>query len=623
MKKKVIKTLCVQGIKKNHRSYTEKRGLNIIAGDTETYKGNAWTIQLYNGEDLLFQYVNNDNILDIFIKYIEKHCKVKEQNIVYFHNLEYDLMILFRKFIEKIYRDGTYCEINYKGWFFEIYTGKVNYIIMKKPVCKKNSILVYIYDAMAFTQMGLDRSLTAFGINAKKIRTPEGLGVKKLKTKEFEEYAKNDVKVLYLLAKKIIEMHKVFDITPSVSIAQFSMKVFRHDYLREQDKIMFPPEKCVELSERSYHGGKNFYLYNEPRLFENAIEIDINSSYPYACLFLPSMIKGRYVETKKYTDKYVGVYEISGKIKSKYPILFDDEFKPIQNEFKNICATIWDIKGALEYADEFDFKVHSGYIFIDESDYNPFEHFVLDIYEKRKQVREQKDLNLIYKYILNSFYGKFIQTNENDKYFYLDKLNEDEKNELDKIINQTQKDIHYYYDTKLKQFVVKEKKYEAGLYYNPFIATLITSFARYNLLRLEYKYNSFHSATDSIKTISKIDKKELSNELGGCKIEVEGKCFVFRNKLYLHFAKDFSNCNHKPDEVKYWDDGQHLSKYALHGYIGTLDTLVKNRYNLLEKREMEYNYTKVVKLREGFKRGLPVADFLNFKEKLILRGLDE
>jgi len=67
------------GIKRNHRGYSEQRGLNVIAGDTETYKGDAWTLQLYNGSEMFFDYVNNENILDKFLEYIEKTCFVVER----------------------------------------------------------------------------------------------------------------------------------------------------------------------------------------------------------------------------------------------------------------------------------------------------------------------------------------------------------------------------------------------------------------------------------------------------------------------------------------------------------------------------------------------------------------
>ncbi len=619
MKKRVIAGKCRMGIKRNHRGYSEQRGLNVIAGDTETYKGDAWTLQLYNGSEMFFDYVNNENILDKFLEYIEKTCFVSRENIVYFHNLAFDLMILFRKFVEDIYRQGSYCKVEYKGWQFEIYSKKVNFVKMIKSKSKNHNISVHILDSMAFTQAGLDKSLKAFSIEADKLPLPKGLGKKKLKTKEFEKYAKNDVIVLYKLARKIIDMHKVFNITPSVSIAQFAMKVFRHNYIKGNDNILFPPAKCVEISEKSYHGGKNFYLYDKPKLIKNAIEIDINSSYPYACMFLPSLIKGRYIEVDEFDKNNYGVYRISGYIKSKYPILYTDDFKRIDGKFENICVSYWDIKSALEFAEKFEYKVELGYVFLDEGDYNPFQNFVKDIYAKRKQFKEQKDMNTIYKYILNSFYGKFIQVNEIQSFAYTDeKMNEPVKKYLNEFIDKSGVNLHYYYDSKLNQCVMKKTEYEAGLYYNPFIATLITSCARYNLLKLEYKYNSFHSATDSIKTEQKVNENEFSSELGKCKVVVEGRCFAFRNKLYLHFAKDFSNCNHKPDEVKYWDKGQHLCKYALHGYRGSLDDLYKNRYKLLKDRKMNYKYTKVIQLREGFKRGLPIADFVEMDEVLTL-----
>lgn len=625
MNKLVKKTKCIRGISSlvSDVKNTYER-IVLLVGDTESVRGRPYTIQLYDGKEVFFKYTNTDNILKDFVKYVDKKCKVNFKNIIYFHNLEFDIMMLFKKYTKEIYEQGTTAFLSVYGYDFEIFMGSVSFITMRSK--KNENKIIHILDAMRFTMLGLENSAEAFGLKYHKLKTPEGLGERELKTKEFEEYAKQDVIVLYEIAKKILEFHKMFSLSPTVSIAQFSMSVFRKNYLSKGQVIQFPPKECVELAERSYHGGKNFYKYLKPKFFENATEVDINSSYPYACLFLPSLLrgKGRFLKTDEVdlSGNTVGVYEIDGYIKNDIPLIYDDSFNPVFGEFSNIAVTTWDIISAVEHADKFEYKVKRGWIFVDYSDYNPFKQFIMDIYEKRKLNQNNPDLKIIYKYILNSFYGKFIQANLIEDYAWspTDIMDEETKKIIDEYMKKHKVKIDYRFDSAVNKFVLLEKEYEAGIQYNPFLATMITSYARYYLSKLEKILNGFHSATDSVKTTIKVPDNMLSDNLGGLKKVVEGKCYVFRNKLYLHYAKDFNNCKHKPDQIPdwMWDGDQHLCKFALHGYHGDLQTLVKHRVQLLHSSEMDYTYTKVVKLREGVKQGLETGDFIVRNDKLRL-----
>lgn len=618
MKKKVkLNSNCIKGISKAIKGFSE---YNIIACDTETIKGEPYTLQMYDGENILFQYVNADNILDVFINFIEEYGYKKRINVCYFHNLtDFDLTILFRKYLKELYKGGTEIEINHNGNIFLIF--KSNNICFINGYLK-NGYKVKILDSMSFTQLSLQKSLEAFNINKSKLERPENLGSEKLNTEEFRKYAINDVIVLYDLVKKIKEFHKIFDVSISVSIAQFSMKVFRKNYLKKNEIIDFNP-RLIEIAERSYHGGKNYYAYKEPKLFENLTEIDINSSYPYAVSILPSFVKGytKVKSVKNFNGNLFSLFRIKGKIKSSRPMLFSDDFKEIQGDFDDVCITGYELDGIIKYAEVFDFSVIEGYEIIDEYNESPFKRFINDLYQKRLEMKKEgnKGMETIYKYILNSFYGKFIQTNEVKQVEFISDLDDKKYSELKQIIESMKNmgiEIHGCRDKFLNEIAVRIKEWHAGLYYNPVVATFITSIARRRLLDLEMKFKSIHSATDSIKTEMKVEGG--TSELGGYKKEVEGRCFIFRNKLYLHFAKDFSNCKHKPEEVKYWDNGQHLCKYALHGYRGSLEDLYKNRYKLLKERRMEYEYTKVVKLKEGLKQGLIVNDFIRKSEILNL-----
>ena len=131
MKKEISKNKnCVSGIKKNHRGIGS-REINLIVGDTETVHGNSHTLQMYDGKEIYFEYVDNDTILDKFIDYIEKHTSYYKNNIIYFHNLEFDMMILFYKYRLEIYKQGNRVLITYKDWDIILYTSKVFFIVMR------------------------------------------------------------------------------------------------------------------------------------------------------------------------------------------------------------------------------------------------------------------------------------------------------------------------------------------------------------------------------------------------------------------------------------------------------------------------------------------------------------
>ncbi len=132
-----------------------------------------------------------------------------------------------------------------------------------------------------------------------------------------------------------------------------------------------------------------------------------------------------------------------------------------------------------------------------------------------------------------------------------------------------------------------------------------------------------------------------------------GRCYLFRNKLYLHFAKDTSLCGHNLEkgwlyvnaseanllrEVgpspktgfsydaaqdkkmgKLFDwDGQHLCKYGLHGFKGSVFLLYRRSADLLREGHFDYAYDHMVSLREGKLRGEVICDMTSRREHLCL-----
>ena len=555
LKKVYVPEYIYSGIKHNDRCYPKR--LTFFGADFETVDGEPYTLTVCDKKlnpDIIF--VNRNNVLDKFLNYFEPRCLSKQVNIVYFHNLQFDISVLLIKYHKHFVGRNT-LKIKYKDVYIEAVIGNITFARIMFDKNKK----LFIYDSMAFIKGSLDNITKSLNLKVKKLERPKGLGEKKLKTKKFFDYIKTDAIAEYYLASWIIEQHRKYNIRICVSISQFASRVFRHYFLYKWERIKYPPKEVVEGSILSYHGGKNGFYLDSPTIVKNCVEIDINSAYPYAMTKLPNFVSGRYVKVNKLVDKYEGIYKISGRLKDcKYKIIFDHNFKEIVGDFKDIWTTSYELKEAIR-SKEIEIKKIEGYVWVEGKAShnplrNPLKEFVENFWIKKESAKtyEEKIMN---KLILNSLYGKFIQTTriETD---YL--LTDDEGRPIKENSN---------------------SEYKAGGLFNPFIATLITGFVRAYLHKLEHKYNSIHSSTDSIKTMDKINK--LPEGLGGLKKEVEGKCVILRNKLYIHYDKN-----------------NNLKKYALHGFTGNINDLIKVVENKLNK----YKIKRLLKVREAMRQKL-------------------
>ena len=552
-----------KGITSNDIGFPHR--LKFWGADFETYDGKPYSFQVC-GDDLTPRifFVNENNVLDTFLDYFEDKILEKQVNICYFHNLNFDMAVLLYKF-HREFLGKSKVEINYKGVHIEAVMGGVCFLKVKYP----DGSVLNVYDTFAFIKTSLKRVAEILNFPVKKNPTPKGLGEKKLKSKEFYEYAKKDALMMYYFGKWIIDQHREYNLKICLSISQFSARVFRHYYMRSYDYIPFPPDEVIEPAILSYHGGKNGFYYDTPVDIKNCIEIDINSAYPYAMTKIPNFNSGGdYIKVSKFTDKYEGIYKITGEVfKDKYPIIFTHDFKPVVGKVKDLWITSYELRSALKFKEVKVSKL-SGFVYKENKNCsrNPLKNFVLDFW-KKKDEEKNPEKKLLYKLILNSLYGKFIQTVKQD-------------GEDDYVLND-------------RGIEVIEHKYLAGGLFNPFIATLITGFTRSYLHELEHKYKAVHSSTDSIKTLCQV--KNLPEGLGGLKKEVEGRCIILRNKLYLHYNKK----------------GE-LKKYALHGFTGDVNTLLK----IIDTKNPDYSFKKILKVREALRQELEPLKMLDLEKTL-------
>lgn len=653
------------GITENHRGFPKHGNIRVFGADTETCQGNIYTFQVASEGEEILERVTPTNAFARLMQWIEPRMLDKGVNLVFFHNLRFDLTVLFKDFHETMYDQYNEISLERDGYVIRMFYGRVNVVSVWKDlggyrcpthgeipkeavnkigyqtvcgdprhggptVVRRNlGTLVKWCDSAAFCPPGsksLGAALKIYGVPYKKLATPRDLGKRELSGPEFDEYALNDARAEEALGKAILDLHKEYDIGPCISLPQLSARILRHHFFRAGESFPFPPESCRLAAELSYHAGKNGFYVKEG-IYEDLIEYDINSAFPKAMREMPQVVKGNYVRVKKYLPGVMGIYRVSGRPGRtlRYPVVFDAAFRPCRRAFKNewITGYEWDI---LRRNKDYRIRLHGGWVWKHDKNYthSPLQEFV-ERFWHLKSTTPKGPKRDTYKNILNSLYGKFAACVEK----------------------------HKLIETKFGLVQVDDEEgnlFESGSLYHPFVATQITGYVRAELYRLEKRGRALHAATDSIKSRLEL---ATSDDLGGIKKEVHGRCYLFRNKLYLHFAKDTELCGHNLDkgwlyvneedrnllrEVrgafktgfaydagedrhfgKLFDwDGQHLCKYGLHGFKGSVFFLYRHASQLLSVGHVDYEYDHMVQLREGTLRGETVCDMSRRKERLTL-----
>jgi len=539
----------------------------IVGYDTETCNGRIITQQFYHSRygrkeriDRI-EFVNDNNILDNFLNYISK---MKGHVIVYCFNAKFDMAILMRRWISEFLGDDF--EKSYKGFHFKIFCSRnwYGYIF-------GSNVTVSFLDIKNYFFGSLDSVGKSFNLQKSKLNKPDGLGDKLFtsKDKHFVSYALHDAKMCLEIGEYIIDMHREFDIPLSTSSANFAEKVFRRRFLDPNMQIQYPSDfSCSRLAEISYHGGKNGYYLETPAIIERCYSYDFNSAYPSAMFNIPSFLSGHYQHINYFSDKYVGIYQVSGNIKScPYGILFSNSFQYFRYYKGKIscCCTSYELEEALK-SKEFKLDAVSGWIWKPSTNIdNPLKEYSKYFWEKKNTTPKTDVRYLFYKLLLNSLYGKWIQRNPSStaKYIYT-------KNQLSYI----------------------PRKDEAGGLYQPFIASLITGYVRAKLHNAEHYFSAIESSTDSVKSRLYVKSHDGLRQLGAMQLEsFDCKECKTKNKSFTGlFLRNRLNV--------LMDSKHHVLKAALHGFWGKPEALI----NMYKKGDINYEVRRMPLIREGLKQ---------------------
>ncbi len=563
----------------------------VYGADSETYHGRPMTLQFFSedtdSEECLW--VDEHTATQGFFEWCEslpRHCL----NVVYCHNLDFDLPEFLWSVKEQLVTTGGEFRIECGGWLIRGVYGRPTFCRMTH---RKSSRSILIVDSFLWFQGTLKKAADLFCPHLPKLKRPANLGTKKfsMSDQEFYAYAMRDAEVAYHIGKSVQLLIKEFDIMQPVSLADMAAKIFRHHYLRRT--IPQPTNAVISGAILSYHGGKNNVVPDAaPGWHMGVTAMDISSAYPYAMSLLPSMsLKNGYKRFMRtvYTAKNrphevepLGIYQVTGSVADcDWPVIFQHAFQPIRGDFKEVWIQGIELNEALRSGEIKIDKMRGHYYDSDrDSVPSPFAGYCADFYH-RKQTEKNPVLRYMYKLILNSVYGKFIQTHKQNRIIVTD-CDSMETTESHSSI--------------------------AGGMFHPFIASAITAHTRAYIHQLEHEHKAIHTATDGIYTkYKRIRRVPMAPKdgLGSLEIEGQGDLVLLRNKCYILYSPD----GKLPSQ---YFKGKRIHKFAKHGFQGSVYDLEKCVAHNVRK----YTVTRPNRLKESIKRGLNVNEFIEHERVL-------
>ena len=539
----------------------------IVAIDTETIHGKPYTIQFYDGiDDPLLFYINESTITDCFLDYLAAHMRPNLS--VWFFFAQFDLPIIFSPTQELFLSDNHSIQLG--EFHFDFVTAKTWF-----ADCQYGTERFYIRDAFQYVFRGLDKVAKDLHLEQGKAKKPSYLGEREPDDSEradFEAYAKQDTVVLWHLVNWILSLHRRYDVSLSVSLADLCGKIFRKSFFKPSHTIVVPNDTITLAALQSYHGGKTECYVQTPTLIRDIHEYDLKSAYPWAMVTMPNFFDYEIEHREKIKTCDVqpdGLYQVSGLLSCPYRGLYNHDFKH-EKILSHTWVTGYELQGVLSFK-EFEGQIHEGYYIHSNRDKeNPITEYVWEFFRKKQQADLEKNVTerLWTKLALNALYGKFIARIAEDETPYTE-------------------------------------HWRGGVLFNPIMATCITGKLRGYIHEIEHTINCLHTSTDSFITKHPAAHTLFAgvDDLGSLRKEYEGDALIFRRKLYLILEHVNRDCVHdwqendKDKSLACTKCSTLISKQALHGFYGSAKQLM-TMYHL---RKKQYTIKKMVRLKEAYR----------------------
>lgn len=391
--------------------------------DTETLYGKVKLICSYDGD---FAYVEK---IDDIIKFLTQ--TKFEQKFNWFYNIKFDFESIIKYLpledLIELYTNKTVlidCEIYGVVQFFRLtYLDKKFFSIITE-----SNHHFYYYDLYNFLDTSLDKASKKFLNDQKKDDVDSSrlnIDVKYWieEKKKIREYCIYDA----LLTKKLADyfwdlLYKHMNYTPKrpFSKGKLSEEYFlSRCYIPTINDFVF----CEDIEKKSLGVNVLKYAYNsyfggrfeliKRGFFDKVYSYDIKSAYPYQMANLIDFNLGEWKETEKiHSNAYEGFYYCEIETKEAYfsPIVYkihDLNLYP-NGKFKQYL-----IKSEIDFInnnfDNTSIKIIKGYEFYPKELKYPLKDEIEFLY-KWKESEKDEDIRYVVKIILNSLYGKTIQT---------------------------------------------------------------------------------------------------------------------------------------------------------------------------------------------------------------------
>ena len=458
-----------------------------IAGfDIET-KGNKnnflmGSVQSDKGK---FIFWDCDELIDYIMKDLRGYW-------VYATNLDFDFFALFKNHLKKypnepIFRNKLLCV---KCWTTERHKGK-----RQKPV--------YFLDTMNYVSYSVEKLGKIIGLD--KLEHPEFLGkdieYDYVMKKEMEQYNLRDTEITYQFMLWFQDVLNNIGGELQITIAKTSLNIFQREYF---DDLFFQPKNYVnDFIREGYYGGRT-EVFKRGEI-TNMNYYDINSLYPSVMI---NEIPNPNSYSMKKKCEYADIYK-TGMIRCvvECPENISVPYLPFRLDTKLIFPTgtfegVWTTY-EIRYAEKLGYKIKElkdGVLYSETKKY--FEKFVNDMYAKRmEQKKEHNSIQLVYKLLLNSLYGKFGQQETTDVWIHLSVADGIELKDIKEIVDDT---------------YVRITRRKTSTFVHPIISATVTAYARTVLYKYLSTYDCYYCDTDSIITPNEM---ETSKKLGDMKLE--------------------------------------------------------------------------------------------------------
>jgi hypothetical protein len=577
--------------------------------------------------DFVMGSIYGENFLKIFWDKREMQkffysSHIIRSGVIFATNLGFDFFSLFDEFEE-------YSK-------FELQMRGDRFIKIKLSVTKNEKIV--FYDTLNFLMASVENLgniLKIPKLPKPTCITSEGARYPANETekKELEIYNIRDSEITYKFGKFLQDSFNEIGTNLRPTIASTSMSLFRNKYLKFT--LLQPTREVLEIMFNAYYGGRTESFIRgfidketinkiKNKKIDNELEglnyYDVNSLYPFV---MRTKIYP-YTNTMKYTDepsiellKHEGFSQcLIIAPKMNIPLL------PHRIDGK-LCFPHgnwigWYCHNELRKAIELGYVVQLAQTYYCTESFNPFPEFVDDLFTKRMVYKNQgSPLELIYKILLTSLYGKFAQRLEHGEIMFI--RSSEDKVRLDNYIDENMTLISKGYEPRYKVYspMLKTKEIEGKLYdistiyyvtdnenveyasfINPMISAYITAWARLELYRhfenvIAKKGTLYYCDTDSLtsdvllptgKNLGEL-KRELFATNG---IIVKPKVYYFENMPYSIFKE-------LPMEVP------EISKFVKFKGLSNLKDILKFKEVLVSHK---YKYIKFSKFKESLRRDI-------------------